>query len=176
MGKWCLISSRRHKGSLLLEVLLGFVVVSIAIMVFSARATQLFSSWQRMERDTELFDAGRYMLTKLERELSISSTSVSILNGNKLNITTEWGERKLEIFLQPVFSGAVEDGLYMRTITNDGSGVNPVFIRDCFVDNWRVERISDKEIFVSFDLYKDQRRKTFARIFYCVNGEVRDAS
>ena len=176
MGKWCLISSQHHKGSLLLEVLLGFVVVGIAVMVFSARATQLFSGWQRMKTDTELFDAGRYMLTKLERELSISATSVTVSNGKRLYIVTENGKRELEIYTQLVLKDGIDDGLYMCTITNDGSGVNPVFIRDCFVDNWRVERISDKEVFLSFDLYKDQRRKTFSRVFYCVNGEVSDAT
>lgn len=174
MGKWCSTFSQRHKGSLLLEVLMGFVIVSIGVMVFSTKAVQLFHAWQRMERDAELFDAGRYMLTKLERELAISAVDIRIVGKTKLLIQTERGHRDLEIYSQVDDSGNY--GLYLKTDTEVGAGVNPIYIRGCDVLNINFERISDKEIFVSFDLVQQDRRKTFERLFYCVNGVVRHDS
>ena len=176
MGKWCLTFSQRHKGSLLLEVLMGFVIVSIGVMVFSTKAVQLFHAWQRMETDVELLDAGRYMLTKLERELSISTVDIRIVGNTKLEIKTEYGHRDLEIYTTPMLLVPKIYDLYLRTTTEEGSGVNPLFIRDCGVQNVSFERISDKEIFVKFDLVKQERRKTFERLFYCVNGVVHHES
>lgn len=170
MGKWCLTSLQRHKGSLLLEVLLGFVIAGIGIMVFTTKIVPLFYAWQRMETDAELFDAGRYMLTKLERELAISAVDIRIVNRTKLAIKTEYGHRDLEIYGDSQEYGVY--GLYLKTDTEENFGVNPLFIRDCNVEKINFERISDKEIFVSFDLVKQNRRKTFERMFYCVNGVV----
>lgn len=167
MKKICSIFTRRHKGFLLSEVLLGMVIVSIAVLLFGRNVMTIFTGWQRMLTDGELLDAGRYMLNKIERHLALEATSIKITNQNTLECLTGFGSKTTKIY----FVAEGVEGLYMETNTLEGVGVNPLFIRDCNVSNWRAERIGPKKILVSFTLTKKDRSKDFVRLVYCVNSE-----
>jgi len=171
MKKICLISTGRHKGFLLNEVLLGMVIVSIVILLFGRNVVTIFTGWQRMQTDGELLDAGRYMLNKIERHLSLESASITITDHTTIDCLTEYQDKTTKLYIH-----STNGGLYMQTKTLAGIGVNPLFIRDCNVSNWQAERISDKKILISFTLTKNNRSKDFVRLFYCVNGVVKNAT
>lgn len=171
MKKICLMSTGRHKGFLLNEVLLGMVIVSVVTLLFGRNVVTIFTGWQRMQTDGELLDAGRYMLNKIERHLTLESTSVTITDRITIDCLTEYPDKTTKLYIN-----SANGGLYMQTKTLSGKGVNPLFIRDCNVTNWRAERISDKKILISFTLTKNNRSKDFVRLFYCVNGVVKNAT
>lgn len=163
--------TRHHKGFLLTEVLLGVVITSIVVILFGRNIMSIFSGWRKMQIDGELLDAGRYMLTKIERHLGLEATGVRVINNSTIDFSTEYPDKTIKLYIH-----SVNGGLYMQTISREGTGVNPLYIRDCAVSNWRAERISNKEILVSFTLKKDNRTKDFVRLFYCVNGTVQNGS
>lgn len=154
-----------RKGFILTEMLTGLAIITIVACVFGGQIIKLFTSWRNMQTDVEIFDAGRYMLTKLERELCLDAVEVFVTADNRLQIQTKQGAKQVVVR----YNGE-RMGLYQDTTTNDGTGTNPLFIRDCLVDNWSVKKIDDKKIFVEFALQKNNRKKNFARIFYCLNG------
>jgi len=171
MKKICSISFRRHKGFLLTEVFLGLAIVSIVILLYGRTLLSIFGGWQKMQTDGELLDAGRYMMTKIERYLALESTSITITNQKIIECLTEYGNKKTKIYLS-----SNNGGLYMQVDTLEGVGANPLFIRDCNISKWQAERIDDRQILVSFTLSKKNRSKDFVRLFYCVNGVVQNGS
>lgn len=177
------ISFRRHKGFLLTEVLAGLMIVSMVVLLSGSNILTIFTGWRRMQIDGELLDAGRYMLTKIERHLTLEATIVTVTGNFVIDCQTEYPDKSTLIFIGSEYDYLIKDnpeyeprGLFLNTTTTEGPGTNPLFIRDCMVSNWYVERINDKEILVSFTLNKDSRTKDFVRLFYCVNGVVENGS
>lgn len=158
----------QKKGFVLTEVVGALAILCVITALCGSQIVKLFTSWQNMQIDVQLFDAGRYMLTKMEREISLNAVKIYVQD-NKIQMQTKQGSKEIVIRYNDEVAG-----LYQDTTTNLGTGTNPLFIRDCLVDNWQVAKIEDKKLRVTFDLTKAGRRKTFARIFYVLNGVVED--
>ncbi|MCQ2381494.1 MAG: prepilin-type N-terminal cleavage/methylation domain-containing protein [Acidaminococcaceae bacterium] len=160
------LQNRHHRGFILTEAMAGLAIMAIVLALFGSQVVRLFASWRNMRTDVELFDAGRYMLTKMEREICLDAVQITVAN-NIIDMQTKQGDRQVLVRYS-----AERKGIYQDTTTNEGTGTNPLFIRDCLVENWQVQKIDDKKISVKFDLVKNNRIKNFARNFYCLNGVV----
>lgn len=164
------MSIKRRKGFFLLEIVLGTAFLGITTLLFGREMLSLFGGWRRMETDADLLDAGRYMLTKLERHIALEATSITLHN-NEIRCKTVYPAKTTRVFLNPSVRG-----LYFETTTNEGVGTNPLFIRDCLVSNWRVRRKGERQVYLSFTLTKNERTKDFYRLLNCVNGKVQNDS
>lgn len=161
---------KRHKGFFSLEIVLGMAFLGIITLLFGREMLSLFGGWRRMEIDADLLDAGRYMLTKLERHIALEATDITLHN-NEIRCKTVYPAKTTRVFLNPSVMG-----LYFETTTSEGTGTNPLFIRDCLVSNWRVRLKGERKVYLSFTLTKNERTKDFCRLLNCVNGKVQNDS
>lgn len=161
---------KRHKGFFLLEIVLGMAFLGIITLLFGREMLTLFGGWRRMETDADLLDAGRYMLTKLERHIALEATDITLHN-NEIRCKTVYPAKTTRVFLNPSVMG-----LYFETTTSEGTGTNPLFIRDCLVSNWWVRLKGERKVYLSFTLTKNERTKDFCRLLNCVNGKVQNDS
>ena len=67
-----------------------------------------------------------------------------------------------------------KQGIYQRTRTNKGTGVNPVSLEEVGVFGWQVRRCSPQMLCVSFDLYRNGRSMRVTQYFICYSARITD--
>ena len=164
----------RRQGFVLLEVAVAVLLICLVAARFGKGAMQVLTNWHRLQQDVELNSAGLYMLDKLERDLCLETVHLRV-EGEEMRATTHYGKRQHTYSLEPSGAGPGYS-LYVRTETLEGVGVNPLFIRGCYIENWQVKQVDAGRVYVSFDLLKESRKAHFARTFYLLNGSVDDGA
>lgn len=170
--KFMMKKAVERQGFVLLEVAVVAAMICLAAAQFGRGALQVMENWHHLQTDAELNSAGLYMLDKLERDLCVDTVHLKI-DGDEMTATTNYGKRKHTYYLEPSGMGP-SYVLYVQTETLDGVGVNPLFIRGCYLHNWQLAKVDGQRVYVSFDLLKENRKIKFARTFYLLNGSVDD--
>ena len=164
--------SNRQKGSLLLEMQIGLLVIALVMAIFATGMRQIAGSWQKMLLDVQLYKAGRYTLSFLEKEIGYRVDTVHIDSHTATGTprivakTVQWST------YYTYYWKSDKLGLYKKTESSETKGVNPLYVPDCQMTVWNVEKVTDTVLRVSFTLVKNGRSKKFSQLIFCANGKV----
>lgn len=175
MNKWYVISSglqkKASRGFFLLELQLSLFLVMLLLTLLVSGMSLGWQSWSRISADAELRDAGRYILNRIEKDISVSSTAVRITGTaakSCFDLQTVEGKHVIQIYCD-------KKRLYRKILNISGSGVNPLYINKILVEQWTIKALDSKSVLISFWLsYNNNNRQYFQRIVHCYNGVVVD--
>ena len=163
-----------QKGFLLMEDVFSLAAGAVLASLVCTGLGRTALSWQRLQEQLALQQAGGYMQSLLERHLGYNATAIRIKSTGELELDTIMGNKKLLLYCR-------NGGLYLQTTTGNGKGTNPLFMTGVEVIQWQATKLSGNSLRISFTLTNSQgglRRKGAQRqweqIYYCYNGEVFD--
>ncbi len=161
--------SCKERGFLLLELQITAALAALLVMLCYQDFCLLLTGWQHLRTDMYLRDAGRYMQSVLAKDLGYEASELTLRSDSK-------GIRKhisATNYAGKTFTYTLErNGLYKQTKTITTTGKNPLFVPDCKVTDWQVERLGEKIVLVQFTLAKDGRQQFFEQYLHCLNGRV----
>ncbi len=103
-------------------MVLLFCILAL-LNVIAVQQVPFMYYWQYQKTSKiELQDAGRYMLSHLEKELGLNSHKVIINANGIIKYQTIYGNKQIELIATTAYS------LYKKTINAYSSGVNPLFL------------------------------------------------
>ena len=159
-----------QKGFLLMEYVFSLAAGAVLAALVCTGLGRTALSWQRLQEQLALQQAGGYMQSLLERHLGYNATAVRIKSTGELELDTIMGNKKLLLYCR-------NGGLYLQTTTGNGKGTNPLFIAGVEVSQWQAAKLSDNSLRISFTLANSQgsgRQRHWEQIYRCYNGEVFD--
>ena len=159
-----------QKGFLLMEYVFSLAAGAVLAALVCTGLGRTALSWQRLQEQLALQQAGGYMQSLLERHLGYNATAVRIKSTGELELDTIMGNKKLLLYCR-------NGGLYLQTTTGNGKGTNPLFIAGVEVSQWQAAKLSDNSLRISFTLANAQgsgRQRHWEQIYRCYNGEVFD--
>ena len=159
-----------QKGFLLMEYVFSLAAGAVLAALVCTGLGRTALSWQRLQEQLALQQAGGYMQSLLERHLGYNATAVRIKSTGELELDTIMGNKKLLLYCR-------NGGLYLQTTTGNGKGTNPLFIAGVEVSQWQAAKLSDNSLRISFTLANTQgsgRQRHWEQIYRCYNGEVFD--
>ena len=159
-----------QKGFLLMEYVFSLAAGAVLAALVCTGLGRTALSWQRLQEQLALQQAGGYMQSLLERHLGYNATAVRIKSTGDLELDTIMGNKKLLLYCR-------NGGLYLQTTTGNGKGTNPLFIAGVEVSQWQAAKLSDNSLRISFTLANTQgngRQRHWEQIYRCYNGEVFD--
>lgn len=174
MKKWSAICSlwkeNSSSGFLLLELQAEMFLLLLLLPIIISGMAMSWQSWERLQGEAELRDAGRYILNRLEKDICLNAEIVTIKKNNAGNskfIELQTMERKrvIRVYWE-------KQRLYRKILTTAGSGNNPLYINDILVEQWQVEKADAKNLVLSFDLHKGKHSQSFRQLMHCYNGVV----
>lgn len=162
--------NKAESGFMLLELQVGLLLLLLILPIIASGMGLGWQSWERLHREAELRDAGRYMLTRLEKDIGLNAVVVTIKGNNALGkaileLQTMESKRVIRVYWE-------KQRLYRKILTTAGSGNNPLYINDILVEQWQVERNDAKSLVLSFELRKGRHKQRFCQLMYCYNGVV----
>ena len=159
-----------QKGFLLMEYVFSLAAGAVLAALVCTGLGRTALSWQRLQEQLALQQAGGYMQSLLERHLGYNATAVRIKSTGDLELDTIMGNKKLLLYCR-------NGGLYLQTTTGNGKGTNPLFIAGVEVSQWQAAKLNDNSLRISFTLANAQgsgRQRHWEQIYRCYNGEVFD--
>ena len=159
-----------QKGFLLMEYVFSLATGAVLAALVCTGLGRTALSWQRLQEQLALQQAGGYMQSLLERHLGYNATAVRIKSTGDLELDTIMGNKKLLLYCR-------NGGLYLQTTTGNGKGTNPLFIAGVEVSQWQAAKLSNNSLRISFTLANTQgsgRQRHWEQIYRCYNGEVFD--
>ena len=159
-----------QKGFLLMEYVFSLAAGAVLAAFVCTGLGRTALSWQRLQEQLALQQAGGYMQSLLERHLGYNATAVRIKSTGELELDTIMGNKKLLLYCR-------NGGLYLQTTTGNGKGTNPLFIAGVEVSQWQAAKLSDNSLRISFTLANTQgsgRQRHWEQIYRCYNGDVFD--
>ena len=159
-----------QKGFLLMEYVFSLAAGAVLAALVCTGLGRTALSWQRLQEQLALQQAGGYMQSLLERHLGYNATAIRIKSTGDLELDTIMGNKKLLLYCR-------NGGLYLQTTTGNGKGTNPLFIAGVEVSQWQAAKLSDNSLRISFTLANTQgsgRQRHWEQIYRCYNGEVFD--
>jgi len=159
-----------QKGFLLMEYVFSLAAGAVLAALVCTGLGRTALSWQRLQEQLALQQAGGYMQSLLERHLGYNATAIHIKSTGKLELDTIMGNKKLLLYCR-------NGGLYLQTTTGNGKGTNPLFIAGVEVSQWQAAKLNDNSLRISFTLANTQgsgRQRHWEQIYRCYNGEVFD--
>ena len=159
-----------QKGFLLMEYVFSLAAGAVLAALVCTGLGRTALSWQRLQEQLALQQAGGYMQSLLERHLGYNATAIRIKSTGALELDTIMGNKKLLLYCR-------NGGLYLQTTTGNGKGTNPLFIAGVEVSQWQAAKLNDNSLRISFTLANTQgsgRQRHWEQIYRCYNGEVFD--
>lgn len=159
------------KGFFIVQLQLGVAVLALLTAFLYKDFTTVLNGLYKVNTDIQLYEAARYMLADLEKDLAYESTVVTIRKDSR-------GNKVLQC--QTIYAGKQyiytyeNNGLYKQTDTLLTKGKNPLFIPACQVQQWQVRRLADSVLEIKFVLVREGRVKNFTQTIRLLNGVVVD--
>ena len=124
-------------------------------------------SFGRLQDELQLQEARRHILAQLEKIVCYDAQSVRLQTDGKISCRMLEGCKQVTVYSD-------KQGIYQRTRTNKGTGVNPVSLEEVGVFGWQVRRCSPQMLCVSFDLYRNGRSMRVTQYFICYSARITD--
>lgn len=151
---------------MLLELQVSLFLTVILLMLLVSCMRLGWQSWNTLSSEIELRDVSRYMFSRLEKDIGIAAVSVDVQkNGTVLELYTVENKQVIRFYCD-------KERLYRKVLTRAGSGVNPLYVNDIYVEQLRAERVDSRSLLVSYWLRAGTRREYFQSLIYCYNGVV----
>lgn len=165
-------SWKDNRGFFLLQLQLSLAAAAFLGALLCTFSVGFLREWREVRSQTNLRDTGRYILSALEKELGYESVSVNIYRENDgkdaIKCESHYGNKAVAFLWKTPY-------LYKRTKTGSGIGTNPLYVNGYYVKDWKVKRVSEKLLLISFFLEKNSGKHLFRQLVYCGNGLVNDA-
>ncbi len=160
---------KNEHGFFLLDILIGLCIAAVLGIMICTATGRLRQNWEIINRQNDFRDTGRYILGMLEKELGYESVAVDIyreVDGDMaIRCKNHCGNKTVSFLRKGNY-------LYKKTITGKGIGTNPLYIKNFYLGNWQVIKVSEKQLLISFFLEKKRENYFFCQLFYCSNGVV----
>ncbi|EJX03582.1 hypothetical protein EVA_08312 [gut metagenome] len=155
-----------------MELQVGIFLLLLLLPLLACGTGLCRQSWERLYCEAELRDTGRYMLTRMEKDVGLYAATVTIKRSSSpgrrfIEIQTLESRRVIRIYCEG-------QRLYRKILTNAGSGNNPLYVNGLLVEQWQVARADDHSLVVSFELQKGRHKQSFKQLLHCYNGVVVD--
>lgn len=159
----------RHKqqGFLLTELVCSLALATTLAAMVATGLGNIIDGWQYLREQIQLQQAGCYMQSILEKNLSYNAVAVNLNDKQEIAYTTVLGNKSALIYTN-------KQGMYLRTVSSSGSGTNPVFVPSYTVRQWQARRISSRQLYVSFYLQGKYGQRWFEQLLTCYNGEIQN--
>ncbi len=150
-----------------MELLLAFIVAVVTLtLVFNATGslrqtlTAIHDGWQLQE-------AERYISVQLEKALAYDAQSISLQADGKISYSGIQGNKQYTLY-------ADSKGLYLRTRTGKGTGINPVSLAEVAVLNWQVKQLTAQQLRLSYTLAINKTERQVVQYLTCCNAVIAD--
>ena len=131
------------------------LVIVLVTLVFKATGTA-GRSFGRLQDEAQL-----------EKTVCYDAQSVRLQADGKISCSMLEGCKQVTVYSD-------KQGIYQRTRTNKGTGVNPVSLEEVGVFGWQVRRCSPQMLCVSFDLYRNGRSMRVTQYLICYSARITD--
>lgn len=148
---------------MLLGLLLAVVLVTLVFKATGAAGR----SFDRLQDELQLQEARRHILAQLEKTVCYDAQSVRLQADGKISCRMLEGCKQVTVYSD-------KQGIYQRTRTNKGTGVNPVSLEGVGVFAWQVRRCSPQMLCVSFSLYRNGRSMRVKQYLICYSARITD--
>ena len=142
------------------------LAVVLVTLVFKATGTA-GRSFGCLQDELQLQEARRHILAQLEKTVCYDAQSVRLQDDGKISCRMLEGCKQVTVYSD-------KQGIYQRTRTNKGTGVNPVSLEEVGVFGWQVRRCSPQMLCVSFDLYRNGRSMRVTQYLICYSARITD--
>ena len=144
------------------------LLLAAVLMMLLFRATGIAGrGFGRLQDELQLQEARRHILAQLEKTICYDAQSVSLQADGKISCRMLEGCKQVTVYSN-------KQGVYQRTRTNKGTGVNPVSLEGVGVFAWRVRRCSPQLLCVSFSLYRNGRSMRVTQYLICYSARITD--
>lgn len=158
---------RENKGFILLELTAGLAVSAVLAAMVCIGVQSFTKNWQVLQEQIELQQAGNYMQGVLEKHLAYNALATTVAADSKVSYQSLLGSKSYAVY-------PAKSGLYLRTSTAAGEGVNPLFIEGITVSGWQARRVDERNLLLEFTLHGKRGSRNFSQLITCYNGEVHD--
>lgn len=157
------------QGFILLELVVSTVITIMFLTMLIKGLSQVLPTWNKIYYQTNLYNAGHYMLSIMEKNISYDSTIITISKDTQKNdrliCQTTNGNQS--------FTFTCENKHIYKTITKAKTyGKNPLYISDCYINSWKLTKLDDTTIKVTLNLQQKDEQIKLTKIISCLNGRV----
>lgn len=151
----------------MLELVLAFMVALLTLtLAFNATAS-LRNTLSILHDGWQLQEAERHIAVQLEKALAYDAQSITLQSGSKISYSGVQGNKQYTLY-------ADSKGLYLRTRTGKGTGINPVSLAEVDVSNWQVQRLAERQLKLSYTLSINKTERQVVHHFICCNAVIAD--
>ena len=158
---------RLQRGYLLLELLLTFMVALLTLTLAFNATSSLRYTISALHDGWQLQEAERHIAAQLEKALAYDARSITLQTGGKISYSGVQGNKQYMLY-------ADSKGLYLRTSTGKGTGINPVSLAEVDVSNWQVQRLAEQQLRLSYTLRINKSKWQVVHYVTCCNAVVAD--
>lgn len=156
-------------GFLLLELVISIFITTVLLTLLIRCICQLLPLWNRIYVKTNLYNAGHYMLSILEKNLAYDAAGIILTKDNKgrakLVCQTTKGNQS--------FSFTCDNERIYKTITkHSSSGTNPLYVSDCKVTSWQITKLNNSQIRIHIHLAQNGQQVILVKSISCLNGRI----
>ncbi len=166
---------KSRKGFILLEINLVLIFLLVIFTMFYSSFSNLNSSLSGVVANISFYNADRYTIGFIEKELSFHTS--------KANISKDTTGRK-QVTCYDLSSGIKKryylknHVIYRETSTATTVGINPISLAQAYILSWDITRIAENKIMIT-TIYRDtrtEREKEFTHLIRLVNGTIEEVN
>lgn len=157
----------RQQGYLLLELVLAFMIALLTITIAFNATASLRCTLAVLHDGWQLQEAERHIAVQLEKYLAYDARSINLQTDGKISYSGVQGNKQYTLY-------ADSRGLYLRTRTGKGTGINPVSLSEVDVSDWQVQRWAEHVLKLSYTLSVNKTKQQIVHYFTCCNAVIAD--
>lgn len=157
------------QGFILLELAISTFATIIFLTMVIRGLSQVLPTWNKIYCKTNLYNAGHYMLSIMEKNISYDASIITISKDTRKNdrliCQTTNGNHS--------FTFTCENKHIYKTITKaTTSGKNPLYVSDCYINSWKLTKLDESLLKVELNLQQKDEEIKLIKIINCLNGRI----
>lgn len=157
------------QGFILLELAISTVITIIFLTMIIRGLSQVLPTWNKIYYQTNLYNAGHYMLSILEKNISYDASIITIgkdlKDNDRLICQTTNGNQSFTFTCE-------NKHIYKTIIKTNTSGKNPLYVSDCYINSWQLTRLDANTLKVELNLQQKGEQIKLIKIINCLNGRI----
>lgn len=157
------------QGFILIELAISTIITVIFLTMIINGLSQVLPTWNKIYYKTNLYNAGHYMLSILEKNICYDATNIIISKDTRKNDrlichTTNGNQ---------IFTFTCENKHLYKTITKSStSGKTPLYVSDCYINSWHLTRLDTNTLKIELNLQQKDEEIKLTQIINCLNGRI----
>lgn len=157
------------QGFILLELVISTIITILFLTMIVKGLSQVLPTWNKIYYKTNLYNAGHYMLSILEKNISYDATIIiigkDIQNNDRLICQTINGNQSFAFTCE-------NKHIYKTTNKITTSGKNPLYVSDCNINSWQLTKLGDHTLKIELNLQQKDEQLKLTKIINCLNGRI----